>query len=733
MSIEFPAERWNVSAGDEVMAEHFEDIRKAIWRRWSIMNRDLDFDDLTPWVNPYYAEPGDIRTRNGIAWIATGEGILGEPGVDGGWSEYALSYRYSHFCDNSSKVRHRLVEGNVSRFPPSTGYLPLQVTRANNPKNGSTWGSGTAYVKGNIVLLYDAQNICFSFRCKTDHTSSAANRPYAGGWNWGLDGFDNLRSTYWVLVGEPYCVVTKNRRTAGDFDWYLSRKIGATYPTDRSIGHYPYHVDNGVPAEPNPLDSVYNDDKYWEYQSAVERICEAYAWYFDTGFSDFIQTTPTATPIDRGDSWRWDCNQSTFELILKKLGEYDWYFDVQNYPDKAGSNPPRCPVCNQLAHPVWRRTWRHSMRLSDTASFRLRDKDAYRPLASCSAYSGFSWTYNGHEYNSWNELCDDNVQHIWLADQNWQDATPADPYHLDNPNMDAVRIRHTYSHWHGNPPAAILNDMKDVLLWLKYIPVRVVCRRRGRWASDTEPFTTGSGYDGANQAGYERALAALEQKEFGDFGYATTAGASKHTHATKWNTGFPSVAYYGGDLSSNYPSEISEVQIGVKLYIAGYTGSAELPAYLTTNINGIFLDFKCYAQEAYELRTYPDGPPPDLLSEPSIYWSARKNSDCSLVSDDGTLSLNFPLYTDGPQPVETVWVWCPVSLSDEWFVIALKFADQDTACPLPSPPAGDDEWIFHNYGGMVCLHGEQEALFGMPVDSLTTGANFDFNLVPIYE
>ena len=62
----------------------------------------------------------------------------------------------------------------------------------------------------------------------------------------------------------------------------------------------------------------------------------------------------------------WDCNGSSFELALKNIGRYDWYFDTGHpyvpwwvYKNTYGSpnDPPNYP----LPRGTWRRTWKYSM------------------------------------------------------------------------------------------------------------------------------------------------------------------------------------------------------------------------------------------------------------------------------------------------------------------------------------------------------------------------------------
>ena len=208
------------------------------------------------------------------------------------------------------------------------------------------------------------------------------------------------------------------------------------------MNSWPYGIGGGWPDE-SESNEYHSDFGYKEYQAAVERVCEG-AWMFSAD-GDYYWTDQTSNEkpqIALGNDWRWNCNRSTFELILKKMGSFSWYWDDSYPPHNQHTYLSgglglvcadlACDWCNVVGgnsnveattnHPVWRRTWRYAMdgksHLRAGTLFSDSHRGAYPPSV---------------------------------------DSDPA------GYATSQIVLDHTENAWHGNPHADCLNDIKLAL------------------------------------------------------------------------------------------------------------------------------------------------------------------------------------------------------------------------------------------------------------------------------
>ncbi len=136
---------------------------------------------------------------------------------------------------------------------------------------------------------------------------------------------------------------------------------GGNYPEECFFVCKGYH-----PLDANKKPGTSGGDAYWATPAYDPRWIPyniEYPYMQDV-LSDVIVANFVYTGFSSGEYW--DCNGSTFELCLKTLGTFDWYWDDQ-YPFipiwmYKFRTEPEGPL-NEMPKPrgCWRRTWRHSM------------------------------------------------------------------------------------------------------------------------------------------------------------------------------------------------------------------------------------------------------------------------------------------------------------------------------------------------------------------------------------
>lgn len=449
MSNWFKLATWPIAKGDEITWRHFEDIRRAIFIIRAALVYAAEVPEGTAWEAGSYAIR-TVRTHGGIFWVSSINSNTEEPVYGSSWYPNADTNNYLHYCRNSLyhtyyHCSHSPPPGIVDYFPEAYRILPTQVWQLTNCVHFADHEDAHDYKAGDKIKVTDTvfayQGMHVGYICKLAHTSSGGNKPIA-------NFTSPTNSTYWKQYGDPVEVSTKP---------YVSGNHGSKYPDFRgypassqgSVGQQPYKKsDSGWPDDGVLNNELHKDASYAEYQAAIERVCEG-GWIFFTNSESVPYYYDPATiwekpPIAMGSDWNWDCNRSTFELVLKFMDNYDWYWDDVYYPfnwhNPPGSSPhdEGCDWCKTHgeafsedppywpSHPVWRRTWRYAM---------TKHADEYENLSIYRDHANISGSHNGQ-------------------------VPPEEPTGGDD---TAAHTYHTLKEWHANPFAGCLNDMHDAL------------------------------------------------------------------------------------------------------------------------------------------------------------------------------------------------------------------------------------------------------------------------------
>lgn len=437
MSNWFTLATWPLTANTEVTWKHFEDIRRAIFILYSCSIPASHFpEEPSTWSPPTGGYMGgEVVKWGGMWWVSDFDGNTTEPSKTnwGKWLPVADSQKYYHYCQNShyylGNMRCGHTGGEDGWYAPHAALrLPSQVWPLTNCIHFSEWQSGHEYKVGDKVRVQDRaferDGMQCGFICIKKHTSSSdSESPYKKPTTY----FPTpIVSEYWRLYGDPVEVSSEE---------FISKNSGVMYPYEGGSGlHQAYSVASGWPMSTNEL---HGDEKYQEYQSAVERIVDG---------SGFLHTTDCEYEWDSGSAgkpeydsaadWRYNCNKSAFELALRELNIFNWYWDAECQPKNWVYSTyyhdwfvQPCEYCayhgqsgeNTKGHGVWRRGWRYGM-------------DNSR-----------GWLSAGVISESHNGTC------------------PASSSHGTDSQAAQVTLNHTQNLWHGNPSKEVLNDMKAVL------------------------------------------------------------------------------------------------------------------------------------------------------------------------------------------------------------------------------------------------------------------------------
>jgi len=398
---EFPSSRWPVKARDEITSEVFEDIRKALFRRMKVLGGGYTYDEWDIGDTPYPI--GHAVMHNDILYVSVDE-TSDEP-PSGDWARRPTGDDYSEFGWNSPCQLEDYAGGEWI-FYNAWQRFPIQTARINNLSGHETrWELGQNYTVGTIRRICDALDIEWEYIVIVPHTSTVENHPTG-----------EYGEIYWKAYGEPTRVNQINARKGGWNCGFISDNIGAWYTQyvgagAGEVGFWGYFINYGCPDE----DSINWDPKFYEYQSAVEHISAPgpWAWNYSGTWKRLDQ---------RGVESNWN----GFEEILRLLGgdHYDWYLDTAFYPRTVDGDDPN--HAGWHAHPVWRRTWKHTMK-TPSFFYHLRDDDAERPFDGVDDWHdagwdelpwGTDWTYTG-TVSTANYDSDTNITTLALNIGNW--------------------------------------------------------------------------------------------------------------------------------------------------------------------------------------------------------------------------------------------------------------------------------------------------------------------------
>lgn len=445
MSNWFALANWtgHPTKGDEITWQYFEDIRRAIFIIRAALVKASVYE--TSWIAGSY-NTGDMVGNDGLYWVSTSDNNTAEPTKAGwastSWLPCADSNKYLNYSRNSLfhlayNCSHTVCEGLTQQYFPKAYYLlPTQVWPLTNCVHFANWEDGHDYKAGDKIKVTDStfayQGMHVGYICTVSHTSSSGNKPIANFTSPSTGG-------YWKQYGDPVEVSTKPYISGNSGSKYEDFRGDAVSPAGQ-VGQQPYRKSNnsGWPDDGDLDNELHKDASYAEYQAAVERVCEE-PWMFFTSEASYYYDPEhiwEKPPIAAGDDWNWDCNCSSFELILKLMGKYDWYWDAAYYPVRYQTSQGvvteiACQWCASHGsevpyyphHRIWRRGWRYAM--------------------------------NPHAGTQKNQATISDA-HNGLTGAN----LPPEDFGIDE---EPALTNHTLQSWHANPFAEMLNDMKEAL------------------------------------------------------------------------------------------------------------------------------------------------------------------------------------------------------------------------------------------------------------------------------
>lgn len=334
---------WPVRAGDEVTAAHFEDLRKLYWAWVFGLSGEPDagtlpaaydaeavyyhgglciFEDYYYTFCPperYEDEEGTIVTS--ITGLSPAESSL--------WVRTARVWVYtdfypSHIC-SVCQWRDFTPTAGVWRIIPAWQMLPAPL----NPY------TQTHLVRAGYELPRPAEEL-HGYGVETPvRFMRNYNDP-----RYGFGGSNSLKQI-------------------------VSGFIGPQFPYIPGVSR-PYMLFNGTPHEGDFGQNLF-DWKMGGYQSFVERLCESNGgWRRSLDDDDFFwEGDPEDPPnylkpaVAAQNHPFWRCNESAFELILKKLNNFDWFLDLTT-PPQAPAIVGLEPSLAESRKGCWRRMWKES-------------------------------------------------------------------------------------------------------------------------------------------------------------------------------------------------------------------------------------------------------------------------------------------------------------------------------------------------------------------------------------
>lgn len=332
---------WSLAAqwppSGEIIAEHFEDIRKWFWALWYAKKVHGGAAWTTPptWDKDTKYSIGANCIYNGEIYLCVIDQWLDpvEPPKSEGWKLGTDISKYSHFAMYAN--RYIYVNGYIIF---ASELLPVHVDPRKQWHGPLKWIWPKVFFKGDTA---EFGNGIFK-QCTKEHLST-------------VSGDD----ANWVKITEAQARKPIEHPRLVEFDFrHITGVIGAIYPYPAYQGHEPppwfynYHM---YPHN-DPVGDYYNPKHAMAYQAYAELIINSWggAWYGPPygaespndwcGHTLGTGTDPEVEP----DKMCWPFNRSAFEEVLFLAGNYDWYLDLNFPPDFGPQN---------AAYGCWRRTW----------------------------------------------------------------------------------------------------------------------------------------------------------------------------------------------------------------------------------------------------------------------------------------------------------------------------------------------------------------------------------------
>lgn len=340
--------KWPIEAGDEISHLHFEDLRKWLWL---LEHRDAGHYNEPPEWSPGGGLPwdaGSVRvTYDGEIWTNEFDMVVNvhpppSGGIDApehgnGWIRCASNNRYHHWDKNA----HRWIIN--AHYSGGMDYVLSAQTYKWLPKHTDP--------KEQLppVIYDDTERVAWRYNDKVEvkqgHISENIGAQYYSQYPWGEEPVPSvIWSNYGIANGEPDCIGEPyyDRKICDSYqamaEYYTSVLRWVWRPTSTFkrnwLARYPGHAE-------------WNPDAYPPHTPP-----QPFYAYMEGGYSGFGQY---------GEFW--GCNGSGFELGLKLMGQYDWYWDTLHpfIPILLWELYIDDPAANPLPIGCWRRTWKYSM------------------------------------------------------------------------------------------------------------------------------------------------------------------------------------------------------------------------------------------------------------------------------------------------------------------------------------------------------------------------------------
>ncbi|OHB56822.1 MAG: hypothetical protein A2Y07_06835 [Planctomycetes bacterium GWF2_50_10] len=388
-----PSASWPVTRGDEIAAEHFEDIRKYVWaarhiwlvygsgknwtppteNTWSrIFCQNISEDYVEFW---YGYMVGDVVWYNNEVWICAAtqpalqvgpgrwEGRNSLPSKDNGDWQLGVDERfYSHYDANSGRYKSVGDGRNNRSLVPASDYLPIQVRPDKQLRGPLRWEYPKLFFEGDTAEFLTG----IYKKCTLTHVSDKSGNPAC-----------------WTLVNYTQAHIPLPHHSPVEFAFdHITGVTGAIFPHPLDQGgtptpwYYSYFMAND-----NQPDSGYDEQKYYNpkvakaYQAQVELITDSWGGYWPgnpagassgssyCGHRLGYGPDPSGRYKGQDENHKGNIpfNRSAFEEILHLVGRYDWYLDLNYPPQVNGGYGPTELGWTREPVACWRRTWKYSM------------------------------------------------------------------------------------------------------------------------------------------------------------------------------------------------------------------------------------------------------------------------------------------------------------------------------------------------------------------------------------
>ena len=359
--------QWPLKSGEEITADHFEDLRKWMWILQDV-SRGTYYYDYSVDTNFREAHsntifPGHItviyhghRWKNSITIPPNGlltipnppDNVHPEPGVwitsNAAW-QMVVDEDYYHNYDRNSPKRYLTTDDRGSMDDPEFG--PSLILNIINQEGWKQLPRQLDPIENLPPIVYqDTGNVRWQRKSKVEFNRRYVTQPQSLGAVFTNMALTSTRSGNYLrtvdfinwdaITPNPYIRFVYGNQYAHD-----SNQCGKAGPiTDDILPQY-LHDDYQWYWNPKVCDA------YQNFAELIISINGSFKWPVDDDYranwSAYFGTDwdPSSEHEENGDTYRcheyaelhdpfWGCNGSALELVLKKMGRFDWYFDTKH-------------------------------------------------------------------------------------------------------------------------------------------------------------------------------------------------------------------------------------------------------------------------------------------------------------------------------------------------------------------------------------------------------------------